>query len=222
MGAAPPASPWRIFAKLIAFAGLVLLLNWGTALLLEHLEFEIRPSNEPMIHRLIMLSSLLYMALLAVPFVPGVEIGLALIGMLGPDIVPLVYACTLIGLTIAFLVGRLLPLSVLTRIASFFHLTRAAGLLRSLESMTAEERLALMINESPGRFLPFLARHRYIALALAVNLPGNFLIGGGGGIAMIAGLSRLFPLPAYLATVALAVSPVPLLVLFFGTSVLGG
>lgn len=222
MGAAGEVSAWRMVAKLTAFISLVLLVNWSAALLLEHLEVDLRPSNEPLIHRLIMLSSLLYMALLSIPFVPGVEIGLALITMLGPEIVPLVYGCTVIGLTAAFLVGRLLPLSLLTRVAGFFHLTRTVALLQSLEGLEGEQRLDLLLHESPSRYLPFLARHRYLALALAVNLPGNFLIGGGGGIAMIAGLSRVFSLPAFLATIALAVSPVPLAVLLFGTSVLGG
>jgi hypothetical protein len=38
------------------------------------------------------------------------------------------------------------------------------------------------------------------------------VIGGGGGIALVAGLTRLFSLPAYVAAVAFAVAPVPLLV----------
>jgi hypothetical protein len=47
---------------------------------------------------------------------------------------------------------------------------------------------------------------------VALNLPGNTLLGGGGGIALMAGLSGLYPMPAYLTTVAIAVAPVPLLV----------
>jgi hypothetical protein len=57
-----------------------------------------------------------------------------------------------------------------------------------------------------------LVRHRYLALAFALNLPGNSLIGGGGGIALSAGMSGLYPMPAYLASVAVAVAPVPLLI----------
>lgn len=60
--------------------------------------------------------------------------------------------------------------------------------------------------------MPRLLRHRYLALAVALNLPGNTLLGGGGGIALMAGLSGLYPMPAYLTTVAIAVAPVPLLV----------
>jgi len=53
-----------------------------------------------------------------------------------------------------------------------------------------------------------------------VNLPGNILIGGGGGISLIAGASRLFSLPGFLTTIALAVSPLPLAILFFGKEIL--
>ena len=54
------------------------------------------------------------------------------------------------------------------------------------------------------------------AMAIAVNTPGNSIIGGGGGIMILAGLSGLFsPLSTFL-TVIIAVSPVPLAVIFLG------
>ena len=55
------------------------------------------------------------------------------------------------------------------------------------------------MESAPTRLLPFLLRYRYVALALAFNLPGNAVLGGGGGIAMMAGLSgiiwRIAPSP---------------------------
>ena len=80
--------------------------------------------------------------------------------------------------------------------------------------------LAVLVEKAPNRILPFLLQHRHIALALALNIPGNFVIGGGGGIAMFAGISRLYSLPAFLLIIALAVSPVPLAVFLIGKSVL--
>ncbi|MCO6746545.1 hypothetical protein KQH42_30565, partial [Streptomyces sp. CHA1] len=56
----------------------------------------------------------------------------------------------------------------------------------------------------------------YVALALAVNTPGNSIIGGGGGIMMMAGLSGIFSPLATFLTVTIAVSPVPLAVVFLG------
>jgi hypothetical protein len=43
-----------------------------------------------------------------------------------------------------------------------------------------------------------------------LNIPGNIVIGGGGGIAMIAGLTGLYSFPRYLLTIAIAVAPIPL------------
>jgi hypothetical protein len=67
-----------------------------------------------------------------------------------------------------------------------------------------------------------LLRFRYLALAVAFNIPGNYLVGGGGGIALMAGVSRLYSVPGFLFTIALSVAPVPLAVLFFGTDFLAG
>jgi len=59
-------------------------------------------------------------------------------------------------------------------------------------------------------------RHRYVALAVIVNVPGNAMIGGGGGIMMMAGMSGIFaPVQTFLA-IAIAVSPVPVTVLLLG------
>jgi hypothetical protein len=59
-------------------------------------------------------------------------------------------------------------------------------------------------------------RHFYVALALAVNAPSNSIIGGGGGIVMMAGLSAIFSPLATFLTVAIAVCPVPLAVMSLG------
>ena len=53
-----------------------------------------------------------------------------------------------------------------------------------------------------------------IRLAVLFNVPGNTIIGGGGGIGLIAGMSRLFPFPKFVLLVCLAITPVPLLFLF--------
>jgi hypothetical protein len=85
-----------------------------------------------------------------------------------------------------------------------------------------EDRLTFLASKAPNRYVPFLLRHRYLALAVLVNLPGNIVIGGGGGIALVAGASRLYSLPRFVATIAIAVSPVPLAVLVFGKEILSG
>jgi hypothetical protein len=49
-----------------------------------------------------------------------------------------------------------------------------------------------------------------------INVPGNAVIGGGGGLAFAAGMSGVFSVPAFLLTVAIAVLPVPLAIFAFG------
>lgn len=212
----------RVLLKLGCLFLLIAGANIAAGWLTDALEFEIRPSTEDRVHQMIMVSALAYTLLIAIPFVPGVEIGLTLIGMLGPAIVFLVYFCTVAGLVMSFLVGRLVPLLGLITLLDDLHLHRASLLLARIEPMTMEERLQFLVSKAPNRHLPFLLRHRYLALAVVVNLPGNIVIGGGGGIALMAGVSRLYSLPGFLVTIALAVSPVPLAIGLFGKAVLMG
>jgi hypothetical protein len=93
------------------------------------------------------------------------------------------------------------------------RLERARKLVTELEPLSAEERFRFLARSTPSRIVPFLLRHRYLVLAVLFNLPGNVIIGDGGGIALIAGMSRLFPFPKYVLLVCLAITPVPLLFL---------
>jgi hypothetical protein len=115
------------------------------------------------------------------------------------------------ALTIAYLIGRLLPLRLIAGVFDLIGLTRARDFVARLSPLPADARLALVARDAPARFVACLVRFRYPAIAILFNIPGNVVIGGGGGIALAAGMTRLFSLPAYLATVALAVAPVPLI-----------
>lgn len=52
-------------------------------------EFDVRPSNETEIHRMVLIATAVLIVAAAVPFVPGAEIGLALLVVLGAGIAPL-------------------------------------------------------------------------------------------------------------------------------------
>ncbi|NNE21213.1 MAG: hypothetical protein HKN11_01250 [Rhizobiales bacterium] len=213
---------WQTIAKIACLVGLLIAANLAVHTIADSLNFQVRPGNEDAVHRTITVSAALYSILLAIPFVPGAEIGLALIAMLGPPIAFLVYVCTLAGLSLSFVVGRLIPLSVLIRLSEDIRFKRMSELLKAIEPLDQQERLAFLADKAPNRHLPFLLRHRYLALAVALNVPGNFLIGGGGGIAMLAGVSRLFSIPGFLLTIAAAVAPVPIAVFIFGKEFLAG
>jgi hypothetical protein len=159
-----------------------------------------------------------YAALIAIPFVPGVEIGISLMILEGAAIAPFVYIATLCGLMLAYLAGAALPGATLARLLRDLRLRRAAALVDSITPLGHTARLDLLRRRLPQRLAPSAVRYRHALLALLINLPGNALIGGGGGIAMVAGLSRLYaPLPT-VATFALAVAPVPIIIWAFDPS----
>jgi hypothetical protein len=163
-----------------------------------------------------MLGSVAYIGLLALPFVPGAEIGIAMLTAFGASIAPLVYAATVIAMLLSYALGRLLPLSTLARLFDVLRMRRASDLVTRAAPLSRDARLKLLLDGAPPRTIALALRHRYVALALAVNTPGNVVIGGGGGIMLMAGLSGLFaPLPTAL-TIAIAVMPVPLAVMLLG------
>jgi len=86
--------------------------------------------------------------------------------------------------------------------------------------MDQSERLAVLEANAPPWLGQSFIRHRYLLLGILLNLPGTSLIGGGGGIALVAGLSRLFSFPAFILTIVIATAPIPLAVYLYGTDFL--
>lgn len=209
----PPRRILRVVALVLLYGGVVIGGTYAGDLIVELLGMRLTPTSEPTVHLLIMVSLAAYVVLMALPFVPGVEIGLALIFMLGAEIVPVVYLGTVLALVIAFTVGRLVPERLLAAGFAAFGLTRAALLVERLQSLPVEARVAALAHTAPAGIATLLVRRRHWAIALLLNLPGNGLIGGGGGIAMATGMSRLVSLPGFLLTVAIGTSPVPVAVL---------
>lgn len=204
-------------ALIVAFAFLVhLALSW----LIEHAANTGKSSDLMLLNGAIILMFVVYILLIAVPFVPGVEIGLSLLMMQGAAIAPAVFAATVLGLVLAFLVGRFSPYRVLCNFLADLGLVAACNMLERLEPLDRRARLSALLDKSPKWLGKLLVRYRYISVAIALNIPGNSIIGGGGGIAVVAGISGLFSTPAIILTFVLAVSPVPLAVWSFGLEAL--
>ena len=195
----------------------IVCVNMFSRWLGHQLEIEVRPSNEDMIHGIIIISLIVYTVLIAIPFVPSVEVGWGLMLLLGADLAPLVYLFTVVGLSMSFMGGRLIPESRLQTFLEDLSLTKASRLVEKLRTLDTEQRLSLLLSRAPAKFTPNLLRHRYLAVAVALNIPGNTVIGGGGGISLVAGMSRLFGMCRFVLTLAVAVAPVPLLIVIFGT-----
>lgn len=152
----------------------------------------------------------------AVPFVPGAEIGLGLLVALGARGALIVYLGMIAALIIAFCAGRFVPPSWIAGAFQTLGLTRARDLVLTSCDLAFEERTRFLEAHAPTRWMPFLLRHRYVALGLLLNMPGNVILGGGGGIAFAAGACRLFSPGAFLLTILIAVAPIPLAFLLFG------
>jgi hypothetical protein len=215
-GANEPPSAGIRWLRVAIFSGaaitLYLLGRYVADMLVHQFGLDVGENNERLIHHAIVTATVVYIVFMVVPFMPAAEIGVSMLMLFGAKIAFLVYASTVVALTLAFLIGRLVPAAFVARAFGLVGLTRAQNFIRRLAPLSAEERKSVLVHGAPTRLIPGIVRHRFVALAVLLNIPGNVVIGGGGGIALLAGMSRLFPLPAYLLTVALAVAPVPLFV----------
>jgi hypothetical protein len=159
-------------------------------------------------------SALMLAILLGLPFVPSVEMGLMMMTVFGREGAIAAWLATIAGLSLAHAAGRYMPAD------RVHHWLDRHGLLPADrdpgESPMAGMLERLRLSGKKGyRTATFLLRHRYILFALLINMPGNSVLGGGGGIALVSGFARIYRWPLFLLTVALASLPIPLLV-FFG------
>lgn len=205
-----------LILRISILIGVIALATWGVHMIRDALDLQIRPDNEQQVHTAIMVGAVAYVGLLAMPFVPGAEIGIALLAGFGAAIAPLIYVCTVAAMMLAFTVGRFLPVSALERVLRGLRMRRAANLVARAAPLSKDERVAMLLEGQSKRVVRLALRYRYVAMAIAVNTPGNSIIGGGGGIMMLAGLSGIFGPLSTFVTVILAVSPVPLAVIFLG------
>lgn len=209
-------TPFGIVLRVAALVALAVAATWAAHTIRDALNLTIMPSSEAQVHRTLMMGTAAYIGLMAIPFVPGAEIGIAMLTAFGAAIAPLVYGATVMAMMLSYTLGRLLPATTLGRVLSVLRLRKAADLVARAAPLAPADRLALLLDGAPPRTVGMALRHRYVALALVVNVPGNSVIGGGGGIMMMAGLSGIFtPVQTFL-TVAIAVSPVPLAILLLG------
>jgi hypothetical protein len=203
--------------RLAAIVGGVLALNLIGGWLASHLNLQIWPQHSDIIELIIIAVVIGYVLAMAVPFVPGIEIGLALMLMFGPGGIALVYLCTQLALALSFLLGRLVPTHVIANVFGWLHLERAQSLVAGLDRTAPDQRIHQLAARSPSNWIAFLVRHRYLALAVILNLPGNAVIGGAGGIGVIAGMSRAYPFPYFIFLMALSTLPVPVFLILTGT-----
>jgi hypothetical protein len=149
--------------------------------------------------------------------VPGIEVGIALLLLQGAAIAPFVYIATVLGLLLAFTVGQHVPLTALRGLFRDLRMARVCKLLDEVAAATPAERLSALENRLPEWLARITTRYRYVMIGMLINMPGTFVLGGGGGILMLSGMTGLFRRAPMLATMMIATAPVPFAVWTFGT-----
>jgi len=210
----------RVALRLAVIAVVILLVNMGLGWVLDHLGKGSASGTGFALTALLGFSLVLYAVLMAIPFVPGVEIGVSLLLMQGARVAPFVFLATFSGLACAYLVGRYLSYPVIHAAFADLGMKKTCRMLETMRPLSREARLEALSQSLPRWLAASVLKHRYLTIALALNLPGNAFIGGGGGIAMVAGLSGIFRTRPILVTFALAVCPVPLVIMLFGPNAL--
>lgn len=208
------------FVRNLGFRTLGMVLLWVTLLVaghsLSHMGFHdaqamLSTMREALGPLALVLLALAYAVALAIPFVPGVELGLLIMAVFGPLGALVAFAATIGGLSLAHALGTMLPerviVALLARIGIAVPPDGAASAMRHMLAKSGPPPTA------PGRLAALLLDHKHIALAACLNFPGNSIVGGGGGLALLCGLSRQFTWHGFLLTIAIATSPIPLLVL---------
>jgi hypothetical protein len=77
-----PSTSSRVVKWLLVITA-ILLLNLGGNWLLRHIDFQLFPRHDELMNLMVMGAALLYVLLMALPFMPGIEIGIALMILLG-------------------------------------------------------------------------------------------------------------------------------------------
>jgi hypothetical protein len=210
----------RMAYTLLAVFVLVYLAKTGIDFLMAKIALFETDESARMMTGLLITVMVGYAILLAIPFVPGVEIGIAILLLEGAQAAPFVYFATICGLALAFCIGQYIPMARLVRWCEDFYLARLARLLHRIHETPRNDRLQAMQDRLPKWLAPIFCNYRYVTLGLAINLPGNIALGGGGGIMLAGGLSRLFQTRFMILTVMLSTLPIPLSVWLVGKDVL--
>jgi hypothetical protein len=206
----------KLLLRIATVLAIIILLNVAGTWLGHQINFQLFPRHESMLQGMLLIALLLYILLMATPFMPGIELGLAVMLLIGSKSALLIYLCTLIALSISYIIGRYFPLSIVRRFLKWLYLEKASELVNQLEPLDQHKRLEFLNRKTPTKIAPFLLKHRFVTLAVILNLPGNALIGGGGGIGLVVGMSKLISFYKYFLVMAFAVLPVPLCIYLQG------
>lgn len=209
---------WRPSLKLI----IVLLLVAGVAVALivggkEAVHWLQHAAEQSRTPGMLAVLCTVYAILLAIPGVPGLEVGLVMMGVFQETGIIAAWLCTVAGLNLAFFAGRKLPRDRIERWLKPKDVPEGAlpdfaiGQSDTMTLVLERNRVGRAVLRWTG---PPGGWRRYVLIAFLFNMPGNFIIGGGGGIGLFCGTSQDLKWPWYLVTTILAAAVIPLM--FYG------
>lgn len=185
-GQAPSLAPLLRLLVLATVFALLLLTPVTTATTWLPAHGDARPAT-------LLVSCVLYALLLALPFVPAMEVGLLIMMIFGKWGAVGAWLATVAGLNLAYGLARAWR-------------PRTAGAIdRRHLPRPLRRALRRLGRRLPSPFLPV------VTLAVLLNLPGNSAVGGGGGIALLYGASRTLSWPRFALTVGVATALLPAL-----------
>lgn len=153
------------------------------------------------------------------PFVPSSEIGFGLLIIFGGEIAPMIVLVSSAGLITSFVIGKFAPKPKLAKALEWLGLEKAPKFLLKLQDMSGQEKLDHMMQGVSKKFAVTLLKYRYLGVIALLNIPGNAVIGGGGGIAFMSGVTGVFSAKGFAISAIIGVMPYPLF--FFVAWLLG-
>lgn len=201
----------RAVLATVVWVGLIVLGHYLTHLDAVAIRETMADLHEGMGIRALLASAVVTAILLGLPFVPSVEMGLMMMAVFGREGAVAAWLATVAGLAMAHAAGRYMPVEWLRHLMERDGLLPSGGAPGDSPVVALSNRLHLS-DRWGHRIGAFLLRHRYLLFAALINMPGNSVLGGGGGIALFCGFTRLYRWPIFILTVALASLPIPLLV----------
>ena len=139
----------RMLLLLLAYAAILAVGHWGGTWLGERFLPEPGSALRAKLQILLALSFATYILLLAMPFVPGIEISLAIMAALGKSAALPIYLATIVALTISYLIGRVVPLRALAAVFGFLGFDNARSDLTAVPRLL--QGLLEMANQIPCR-----------------------------------------------------------------------
>jgi len=215
-----PRSAWRrrvtpkmVIATLIGLAVLAGLIIGGK----EAMHWLQGLADQSRTPEMLTILCIVYALLLAIPGVPGLEVGLVMMGVFQEVGILAAWLCTIVGLNLAFVAGRKLPRAKIERFLTPKNVPEdelppfARNQHDTMTLVLERNRIGRWVLKWTG---PPGGWRRYVLIAFLFNMPGNFVLGGGGGIGLFCGTSEDLRWRWYFATTVFAAGVFPLL--FYG------